>query len=112
VITHGERPPQLYLGSGTHLSSGPVSLTTDAPAGASVWPDGTGWRCSSSASVRVTIPFAAPVGATGVDGLAVECDGRACPATLRLAPGGTVSAELNLPAGYDRAVTLVARQSK
>ena len=102
----------MYLGCGTHPLSGPVSLATDGPAGASVSPDGAGWRCSASASVRVTIPFAAPAGAASIEGLAVECDGPACPATLRLAPDVSASAELTLPAGYDRAVTLVARASE
>ncbi|MGA2442209.1 MAG: heparinase II/III family protein [Tepidisphaeraceae bacterium] len=123
VIISGNRAPQLYLGSGTMLSSGQESLAAipvtpgqaPAPVSAALWPDGAGWRYSASAPVRVTIPFTAPPGTTAVDGLGVfrgqAGSAKSCPAQLRISPdrngANAVLATVSLPADTDQLLTLL-----
>jgi len=125
VIVSGDRAPQLYLGSGTMLSSGQESLAaipitagqTPATVSAALWPDGAGWRYSASAPVRVTISFPAPPSMTTVDGLGVlrgrGGSAKSCPAQFRISPdGNTVLATLTLPADADQLLTLVTPVAK
>ena len=108
------QPSQLYLGSGTLLSKGSVSVksTNDAPISAAVWPAGSGWKYSASAAIKITVPFGAPAGTPSLDGLAVTSGGKPLPAQLRRATDNSIIAEIAVPAGYDQTLALTAGAAK